>query len=117
MIRGLTTFLSRFMVRLHSQLMYFVTSKISTDPLWQQVRVILSGHETPGEGEHKIMEFIRYEKSKPGKSIVVSVNYFEACYSIFMVRLRSQHPPLPLWARCRLDHAWHVYPRSSFLSA
>jgi 5'-3' exoribonuclease 1 len=29
------------------------------------VRVILSGHETPGEGEHKIMDFIRYEKSQP----------------------------------------------------
>ncbi len=47
------------MVRLQSQLKYFLTSKISTDPLWQRVRVVLSGHETPGEGEHKIMDFIR----------------------------------------------------------
>jgi hypothetical protein len=29
-------------------------------------QVILSGHETPGEGEHKIMDFIRYEKAQPG---------------------------------------------------
>lgn len=49
----------RFMVRLQSQLKYFVCNKISTDPLWQRVRVVLSGHETPGEGEHKIMDFIR----------------------------------------------------------
>lgn len=55
-----------FMVRLHSQLQYFITNKISTDPLWRQVRVILSGHQTPGEGEHKIMDFIRYEKAQPG---------------------------------------------------
>ena len=54
------------MVRLQSQLQYFVTNKISTDPLWQRVRVVLSGHETPGEGEHKIMDFIRFEKSRPG---------------------------------------------------
>ena len=27
---------------------------------------LISGHETPGEGEHKIMDFIRHEKSKPG---------------------------------------------------
>lgn len=54
------------MCRLHEQLKYFVTMKVSTDSLWQNVKVILSGHETPGEGEHKIMDFIRFEKSKPG---------------------------------------------------
>lgn len=54
-----------FMVRLHQQLQYFVTMKISNDTLWQGVKVVLSGHETPGEGEHKIMDYIRYEKSKP----------------------------------------------------
>ena len=34
-----------FMVRLHEQLKYFVKEKISTDPLWGKVKVILSGHE------------------------------------------------------------------------
>ena len=53
------------MDRLQQQLKYFVASKISTDTLWQGVKVILSGHETPGEGEHKIMDFIRYERSSP----------------------------------------------------
>lgn len=56
---------TEFMVRLQEQLKYFVVSKVSTDPLWQGVNIHLSGHETPGEGEHKIMDFIRYEKSKP----------------------------------------------------
>lgn len=55
------------MVRLQAQLQYFISNKISTDPLWGKVRVILSGHETPGEGEHKIMDFIRYEKAQKGK--------------------------------------------------
>ena len=54
------------MCRLHDQLKYFISMKISTDTLWQNVTVILSGHETPGEGEHKIMDYIRFEKSKPG---------------------------------------------------
>ncbi|XP_041125946.1 5'-3' exoribonuclease 1-like isoform X1 [Polyodon spathula] len=54
-----------FMARLQEQLKYFVNCKISTDKSWQGVHVYLSGHETPGEGEHKIMEFIRSEKAKP----------------------------------------------------
>lgn len=53
-----------FMTRLHEQLKYFVTMKISTDELWRDVTVILSGHETPGEGEHKIMDYIRYQRSQ-----------------------------------------------------
>ena len=56
-------FLFRFMCRLNEQLKYFVTQKISSDSLWQDVTVILSGHETPGEGEHKIMDYIRHGKN------------------------------------------------------
>lgn len=33
------------MARLHDQLKYFIKEKISTDPLWSNVKVILSGHE------------------------------------------------------------------------
>uniref|UniRef100_A0A8C0XTZ8 5'-3' exoribonuclease 1 n=1 Tax=Castor canadensis TaxID=51338 RepID=A0A8C0XTZ8_CASCN len=47
---------TEFMARLHEHLKYFVNMKISTDKSWQG---------TPGEGEHKIMEFIRSEKAKP----------------------------------------------------
>lgn len=76
------------MARLQEQLKYFVHNKLSTDKAWQGVNVYLSGHEvsyralchvffcevllipvssqTPGEGEHKIMEFIRSETTKPG---------------------------------------------------
>ncbi|EEC10068.1 pacman protein, putative [Ixodes scapularis] len=55
-----------FMANLQEQLEQFVAMKISSDPLWQEVKVYLSGHQTPGEGEHKIMDFIRTERSKPG---------------------------------------------------
>ncbi|XP_036218346.2 5'-3' exoribonuclease 1 [Bactrocera oleae] len=55
---------TEFMVRLQEALRYFVKSKISLDPLWQKCRVILSGHDAPGEGEHKIMDYIRYLKSQ-----------------------------------------------------
>lgn len=57
---------TEFMARLQDQLQQFVATKVSTDPLWQGVNVYLSGHETPGEGEHKVMDFIRTQRSQPG---------------------------------------------------
>ena len=54
-----------FMVRLQEQLKYFVVQKVSSDELWKNVKVYLSGHLSPGEGEHKIMDFIRYSKTRP----------------------------------------------------
>jgi hypothetical protein len=36
---------TEFMARLHEQLKYFVTYKVSMDTLWHNVQVILSGHE------------------------------------------------------------------------
>nr|XP_039266984.1 5'-3' exoribonuclease 1-like isoform X1 [Styela clava] len=53
---------TKFMVKLQEQLEYMVKSKVTTDPAWQGIRIYLSGHETPGEGEHKITEFIRHER-------------------------------------------------------
>lgn len=55
-----------FMCRLDNALRYFIQQKISTSKSWQNCKVILSGHETPGEGEHKIMEYIRYMKASEG---------------------------------------------------
>lgn len=57
---------TEFMVRLHNAFKKYIQMKLTTDPEWQRVKIILSGHETPGEGEHKIMDFIRYQRSQPG---------------------------------------------------
>jgi 5'-3' exoribonuclease 1 len=54
------------MARLSAQLRYFVNKKISEDADWSGVEVVLSGHDVPGEGEHKIMEYIRLNKAQPG---------------------------------------------------
>ncbi|KAL7270786.1 exonuclease II Exo2 [Rhizina undulata] len=56
---------TQFMARLTEQLKYFVSKKISEDSEWQGIEVVLSGHEVPGEGEHKIMEYIRLAKAQP----------------------------------------------------
>eukprot|EP00798_Chlamydomonas_sp_ICE-L_P010114 gene10114-8015_t len=55
-----------FMNRLGAHIRFFIRKKKAEDPLWQTPTVIFSGHDVPGEGEHKIMEYIRLEKKKPG---------------------------------------------------
>ncbi|KAG5511155.1 hypothetical protein JKF63_07097 [Porcisia hertigi] len=54
-----------FMVRVSKEFQYFITMKLSTDPAWQGCQVIFSGHDCPGEGEHKIVDFIRRRKMQP----------------------------------------------------
>ena len=51
-----------FLQRLDNHLRFYVRKKISEDPLWQKPQVILSGPLVPGEGEHKVMEYLRWAK-------------------------------------------------------
>lgn len=51
----------------HTQhLKFYVHRKINEDSAWRKVQVILSGVDVPGEGEHKIIEYIRNKKMQPG---------------------------------------------------
>ena len=44
---------------------FFIQHKMKEDSSWRGMRVVLSGAETPGEGEHKIMAYIRSAKMQP----------------------------------------------------
>lgn len=54
-----------FMERLSAHLQYFVRSKIRDDADWQNIKVIFSGAEVVGEGEHKIMSYLRNQRMQP----------------------------------------------------
>ncbi|XP_051553085.1 5'-3' exoribonuclease 1 [Myxocyprinus asiaticus] len=85
-----------FMARLQEQLKYFVHYKLSTDKTWQGVNVYLSGHETPGEGEHKIMEFIRFESTKPGHNPNTRHCLYGLDADLMMLGLTSHEPNFSL---------------------
>ncbi|OQR80786.1 5'-3' exoribonuclease 1 (ISS) [Achlya hypogyna] len=57
---------TEFMYRLSQHLQYFIRKKLKEDPAWRNLTVIFSGQEVPGEGEHKIVEYIRRTKMQPG---------------------------------------------------
>lgn len=54
-----------FMDILAASLRFWCAFKVNTDPAWEKVKVIISDATVPGEGEHKIMEFIRSQRSSP----------------------------------------------------
>uniref|UniRef100_A0A8C3GAS8 5'-3' exoribonuclease 1 n=1 Tax=Cyclopterus lumpus TaxID=8103 RepID=A0A8C3GAS8_CYCLU len=85
-----------FMARLQEQLKYFVHTKVSADRLWQNVNVYLSGHETPGEGEHKIMEFIRSENTQPGHDPNTRHCLYGLDADLIMLGLTSHEPNFSL---------------------
>lgn len=50
------------MEELNEMLHFFIQKKIEEDDYWKNVSVIFTGSDCPGEGEHKIMEWIRTNK-------------------------------------------------------
>ena len=57
---------TEFMTEVSRHLKFLVRGRLRDDAAWRQLRVIFSGHEVEGEGEHKIVAYIRAMKLQPG---------------------------------------------------
>ncbi|XP_056620228.1 5'-3' exoribonuclease 2 isoform X2 [Triplophysa dalaica] len=56
---------TEFMDNLAKCLRYYVADRLTNDPGWNNITVFLSDASVPGEGEHKIMDFIRRQRAQP----------------------------------------------------
>ncbi|CAH7684839.1 XRN 5'-3' exonuclease N-terminus-domain-containing protein [Phakopsora pachyrhizi] len=83
---------SPFMARLSEQIKYFLNKKVSDDASWRDVHVIFSGHDVPGEGEHKIMEYIRLSKAQPDYDANIRHCLYGLDADLIMLGLLSHDP-------------------------
>lgn len=57
---------TKFMIDLSEYVRFYIRKRIATDKAWKGIKVMFSDASIPGEGEHKIMSHVRYQRGQKG---------------------------------------------------
>ena len=91
-----------FMYKLSQFIRFYIRKMLSTDPMWQKINVIFSGPDTVGEGEHKIIEYVRNAKDK--YNLVHCMYGLDA--DLFMLGLGTHCPKFYLLREDQFNTIW-----------
>eukprot|EP01038_Epipyxis_sp_PR26KG_P011255 gene11255-15103_t len=81
-----------FMFQLSEKLKNFIDGEIRTNINWMHLKVFLSGSEVPGEGEHKIIAFIRELRATANHLPNVRHCIYGADADMIMLALATHEP-------------------------
>lgn len=81
-----------FMFKLGVAFRAWLDHKVANDPFYQEPLVIFSGPDIPGEGEHKIMDYVREQSAKEGWDTQLRHCFYGLDADLIMLSLVTHQP-------------------------
>eukprot|EP00966_Prymnesium_polylepis_P122104 2822548-Prymnesium_polylepis.1 len=85
---------TEFMHNLGEALRHYCATRVESDTEWAHLTVVLSDASVPGEGEHKIMDLIRTQRTQPGYDPDTSHLVYGLDADLVMLSLATHEPRL-----------------------
>lgn len=96
---------TEFMIDLIGHIKFFIKRKIHEDDNWKNIEVIFSGGDVPGEGEHKIMNWIRGWKQSKDYDINESHCVYSLDADLIFLSMSLHLPKMIILREClKFDH-------------